>query len=100
MNFFGIYIVPLNSEKIKKTLKTAREREREKMIKTLASEVKRARNDQKISRQALCEGLDLSVSSLRRFENGYGGLKLQSLIAIVNAIGLEITLSPKAPRER
>ena len=64
----------------------------------LGLEVAKIRREQKISQQQLANDLGISRATISSFENGRGiDIGIKKVLAIVDYIGLEITLRDKSP---
>ena len=64
----------------------------------LGLEVAKIRREQKISQQELANNLGISRATISSFENGGGiDIGIKKVLAIVDYIGLEITLRDKSP---
>lgn len=64
----------------------------------LGLEVAKTRREQKISQQQLANDLGISRATISSFENGRGvDIGIKKVLAIVDYIGLEVTLRDKSP---
>jgi transcriptional regulator with XRE-family HTH domain len=62
----------------------------------LSDEIRRAVDASGRSRYAICKALGLAEATMSRFMNGQGGLSMDSLDALADLLGLNITVGAKA----
>ncbi len=64
----------------------------------LGLEIAKRRREKKISQQQLANDLGISRATISSFENGRGvDIGLKKVLAIVDYIGLELTIRDKSP---
>jgi transcriptional regulator with XRE-family HTH domain len=69
-------------------LRTARDRHRD-LVRTLAADLRRVRLDRGLSQRAVAEAAGIDPSLLSRIEGGSREPSLQTLVALVTAMGME-----------
>lgn len=71
--------------------------DRESQAERLAQQVKEARKKARLSQDDLAALAQTSRRPIYLLESGKGSIKLETLIQILGALGLELTVTPKRP---
>ncbi len=72
-------------------------KERESQSERLAQQVREARKKARLSQDDLAALAETSRRPIYLLESGKGSIKLETLIQILEALGLELTVTPKRP---
>ena len=65
---------------------------------TLAHELRKSREDARLSQEQLAELASTSTRPIYLFENSKASIRLDTYLKLLDALGLELRVGPRAPK--
>ena len=72
--------------------------ERQPLPQELVEQIKKARLEARLTQEELAALADISKRPIYLLESGAGAIRTDSLVKILDALGLELSIQPKGPR--